>query len=231
MTESKTVLGKFYSFDNDSSKSILRTTQDESSELLLTANEDISPTNSELGGTDSIILENSKNLINIACTNARSLADKINSLITLFETNSLHFTILTETWLTPKLCPPRVLSDLTTGANLSFIRRDRGSRGGGVAVCYDPTKIRLSKLTIDNDTDKEIVCAVGNCCLTKRKIVILAVYLPPSMQASQLSAALETVVEYINKAKTKFPDPIVFLGGDFNNKNLGAVLTLSLIHI
>ena len=79
-------------------------------------------------------------VLNIACANARSIVEKINSLITLFEECGLHICILTETWLTKKLCPPRVMSDLVHGANIAFIRRDRGARGGGVAICFDPKK-------------------------------------------------------------------------------------------
>ena len=85
-------------------------------------------------------LSQDSSLLNIACTNARSLVQKIDSLITLFDENQLHIAMLTETWLANKHCPPRTLADLTIGANLNFIR-DRGSRGGGVAVCYNPTKI------------------------------------------------------------------------------------------
>ena len=75
-----------------------------------------------------------KDQLNLACTNARSIVEKIGSLVTLFDECGLHFTILTETWLSKKHCPPRVMSDLTHGANLNFIRKDRNTRGGGVAA-------------------------------------------------------------------------------------------------
>ena len=45
----------------------------------------------------SILPSPSKGLLNIACTNARSTVQKVNSLITLFDERSLHFCILTET--------------------------------------------------------------------------------------------------------------------------------------
>ena len=48
-----------------------------------------------------------ENLLSIACTNARSLVDKVNSLVTLFDENCLHFALLTETWLTSKACSKR----------------------------------------------------------------------------------------------------------------------------
>ena len=82
---------------------------------------------------DSLIANNT---LNLACTNARSVVNKIGSLVTLFEEMRLHFALLTETWLTSKVCSKRAMDDLTNGANISFIRRDRGTRGGGVAICY-----------------------------------------------------------------------------------------------
>ena len=65
-------------------------------------------------------------LFSLACTNARSIVEKISSLVTLFEECDLHVALLTETWLTARSCSKRQLEDLTTGANVSFIRRDRG---------------------------------------------------------------------------------------------------------
>ena len=133
--------------------------------------------------------------------------------------------LLTETWLTKKHCSPRVLSDLTLGANLSFIRRDRGSRGGGVAICFDPTRIRLSAFPVGKDIKGEIVCATGNSPLTKRKIALLSVYLPPALRVSEVEEILEGVVEVIDKLKVKFDDPILMVGGDFNKKSMLVLLT------
>ena len=120
----------FNIYDNE----ILRFNDDlfDSLNISLPSNND-NETNSSLS-FDQVLSED-RSLLNVACANARSLVDKIKSLITLFEENQLHIAILTETWLGNKHCPPRVMNDLTIGANLSFIRRDRGSRGGGLFVC------------------------------------------------------------------------------------------------
>ena len=91
----------------------------------------ISFSSNESSQNDINRLEMANNRINVACTNARSLVDKIDSLITLFEESSLHIALITETWLSPKHCPPRKMADLTVGSDLNLIRRDRGSRGGG----------------------------------------------------------------------------------------------------
>ena len=85
------------------------------------------------------------------------------------------------------------MDDLTVGADLSFIRRDRGKRrGGGVAICYNPTKMRLSRFPVPQNEGRklEIVCATGNTSITKRKIALVAVYMPPSIDARVLDLHL-----------------------------------------
>ena len=169
-------------------------------------------------------LANDTAKINFACANARSLVHKIGSLITLFEENSLHFAIITETWLSKKHCPPRMLSDLTVGSNITLLRKDRGSRGGGVAICFDPTKMKMNAYNAKN-TKGETVYAVGNSSLTMRKIVVVSVYLPPSMKVDEVDLVLEDIATNVDRLKLKFRDPIIFVGGDFNKKSLLTLLT------
>ena len=178
---------------------------------------EISETSSATDSEASFELSSQKNALNVACTNARSLVHKDDSLITLFEENNLHLAILTETWLTAKACPVRVMDDLASGSDIKLIRRDRGSRGGGVAVCYNPTKTRLTKFPIEcNRNDKvEIVAATGNCNLSQRKIVAIAVYLAATFAVQTRTRRLVTC-----DIKTRFPDAIIFTGGDFNKKKL-----------
>ena len=183
---------------------------------------------SSLNSEERTVLNSPVNQLNIACANARSIVEKIDSLIELSDINSLHFTILTETWLTGKHCPPRVLADLTTGANLSFIRRDRGSRGGGVAISYNPTLIRLANYPVKQVGKKqtELVCATGNCTITKRKIAVMSIYLPPSMKSDELEKGVQLVIDTADKIKTSFPDALFFIGGDFNGKNITQLTTV-----
>ena len=141
--------------------------------------------------------------------------------MTLFEENNLHIALLTETWLSQKHCSARTMADLMHGANISFIRRDRGSRGGGVAICYDPTKIRMSSFSCGvNASKSEVVCAVGNSPLTRRKIAAISAYLPPNLDANNVQAAILVITSTIDKLKSKYTDPIIIVGGDFNRKDL-----------
>ena len=117
------------------------------------------------------------------------------------------------------------MDNLTIGANLSFIRRDRGSRGGGVAIAFNPTRIRLSKLPFERDKKKEIVCAVGNCSLSKRKVALIAAYLPPSINAAELDGYIYSLVDMVDNIILKHPDAMIYVGGDFNKKDLSRFRT------
>ena len=153
-----------YVEDNDSPEQLRELSQGEEG-----MNESVVSFDTVDSSIDSSGLANDGNL-HFACTNARSIVEKIGSLITLFDESLLHFAIITETWLTTRLCPPRVLNDLTVGANISFVRRDRGGRGGGVAISYNPTKLRLNCFETSKNVIKgEYVAAVGSTSLTKRK--------------------------------------------------------------
>ena len=183
----------------------------------------ISSNNNTNDSSSYCALSQNGNLLHIACANASSLVEKIDSLICLFDNNQLHLAFLTETWLTNRTCPPRTMSDLTAGANLSFVRRDRGSRGGGVAVCYNPTKIRMNKFKFTSQyKEAELVCAIGNCQLTKRKIAALSIYLPPSLKAGELAGSIQALTDCVDQVLTKHPGALVVLGGDFNGKDLSA---------
>ena len=71
-----------------------------------------------------------------------------------------------------------------------------------------------------NNTKGETVYAIGNSQLTKRKIAVAAVYLPPQLRNAEVEEILKDIVENIDKIKSKHEDPIIFIGGDFNKKNL-----------
>ena len=51
-------------------------------------------------------------------------------------------------------------------------------------------------------------------------MAVLSIYLPPSIDASSLGNAFETLNGAVDKIRTKFPDAIIFVGGDFNRKNM-----------
>ena len=209
---------------NENIETLRNNTDCNENELCLSTNSFSSSSSSSSRNSD--LMSTSKDTLNLACTNARSVVEKVDSLVTLFEEMALHFVLLTETWLTQKHCSRRRMEDLTIGANVSFIRKDRGSRGGGVAICYNPTRMKLTRFTVPQTyLNTEIVCAVGNISLTKRKLALISVYMPPSLKKVDLDGYIYTLVELVDSIKTKYEDPVMFIGGDFNGKDLSRLLT------
>ena len=151
-------------------------------------------------GNDAVeeLIVNSGTLT-IACTNAQSVVEKVDSLVTLFEEMGLHFALLTETWLTHKLCSRRKLEDLTVGGNVSFIRKDRSTRGGGIAIAFNPTKTKLTKFAVpQNYLNTEVVCTVGSTPLSSRKIALISVYMPPAMKKADLDGYIYTLIDLVD---------------------------------
>ena len=93
-----------------------------------------------------------------------------------------------------------------------------------MAICYNPTKIRFTNLPVNTSKKTEVVCAVGSTCLSKRKIIAMSVYLPPNLTTNELDMAVNSMVECLNKAVTKYSDPILIVGGDFNKKDITGLL-------
>ena len=78
--------------------------------------------------------------------------------------NKTTVALLNETWLGKKdVHLGALLEDIDQANGISFIRRDRGSRGGGVAIAFDREKIDLKKVRLNSLKGKkfEIVAAMG----------------------------------------------------------------------
>ena len=81
---------------------------------------------------------------NTLLINCRSLNPKINSLVTNMKTNGSTVCMLTETWFQCKDKQlKQKLAEVEDAENIRFLRRDRNSRGGGVAIAYDHSKACL----------------------------------------------------------------------------------------
>ena len=80
--------------------------------------------------------------MNIALINCRSLKPKINSLKECFKMNKLAVSILNETWLYKNDSQAKkMFNSLLTEEKIAIIRKDRDSRGGGVAIAFDNKNI------------------------------------------------------------------------------------------
>ena len=162
-----------------------------------------------------------RNIFNMCLINARSLVFKLPSLLECLIEMETDVCIITETWLGKNAKIEQELEDFENQNQLLFIRRDRqdGRRGGGVAICYKTASIDMSRVKLP-PTKYEIVAAVGRRTGQRRKIVVLAAYLPPAMKANQVRRCLKDVNDSLVHIKQKYVDPYIAVGGDFNRLDI-----------
>ena len=133
--------------------------------------------------------------------------------------------VVTETWLKKNSETEDILRELSGGAHLELIRKDRaGRRGGGVAVIFDNRKARLTKYHIPGAT-QEIVCAVGKLTGTTKKTVVIAVYLPPNQTKKVTQDIIGVLADGVLKIKTELEDPYIIIAGDLNNRDLSSAFS------
>ena len=168
---------------------------------------------------------NFNNLFAFAVVNARSISAKIESLVDLFTETELSLACISETWLkNGRLLDSNIL-DLEESHGISFITKNRSGRGGGVAVAYDMGKMALKKVFAKICEPYEIVCCAGNTRGTKRKVVVISYYMPPSLKASETENMIGCIDDLIGRAKSEWPDPIIIVSGDANRRPVDNAFT------
>ena len=160
---------------------------------------------------------------NFINANARSLNNKIESLIELFNEYELSAAILTETWFKNGRNLNNELLDLECAEDISIIARNRSSRGGGVAIAYNNISLNMKEYKIPGNTF-EMVCAIGNTSKSQRKIAIVSIYVPPRQRVATTAKLKACLADGINKLKTSFDNPIILIGGDTNKRSLDKIL-------
>ena len=87
--------------------------------------------------------------LNSLLINCRSVKTKLSSLVENILTNETTFAVLTETWLYKgDKQIKKQLNDIFDEHSLGFIRKDRNSKGGGVAIMFDSKVCELKKLKL-----------------------------------------------------------------------------------
>ena len=114
--------------------------------------------------------------------NARSLKPKLESFIDCFSDSEAGVGVVSETWLEGE---GELVEELSEKYGIGFVSRprtrpaDNGVHYGGVAVAYRNEYCVLKKLELANPEDFEVLVTVGNIKGHRRKLVIIACYLPP----------------------------------------------------
>lgn len=167
--------------------------------------------------------------LNLALINCRSVKPKLNSLAECFNINKLSVALLNETWLY-QLDPQakKMLNDMLLEKKIAFIRKDRDSRGGEVAIAFDTSLMSLSKLslqTLKNKKKFEIVAARGKIRGHKQILTFFSCYVPPKFTKVESLEFMELLSIAIAEAKTG-SEGWIAIGGDWNNRQLELALEM-----
>ena len=156
--------------------------------------------------------------MNFVVTNARSISAKTQSIVDNFRELDLHFMLVSETWLRNGKNATEVEEKLHD-YGLKMISKNRGSRGGGVAIIFDTNRMVL-KEAFAFPSCFEVTCALGRCLHSNKKVVIISVYIPPKTDAGsflRLKVELREKLEQIRRQVGEFK---VFVGGDTNKRDI-----------
>lgn len=171
-----------------------------------------------------MVKEKELRLLNI---NARSVINKVDSLEVQLMQHDPHITVITETWLRSEIGDDEVFP-----VHYNVFRKDRTTRGGGVAVLVKPPTEAVILADIGN---LECLCLQITCW--DHSFILYACYRPPDAAPDYLATLQEHMSLFLNKK--------IFLIGDFNlpsidwvrlqtcnqaTKNENTVLNIMLAH-
>ena len=148
---------------------------------------------------------------------------------TITETDA-RIAVVTETWLrdSPELEEDR--TDLSAGAGLGMITRNRSDQAangvtyGGVAVLWQEGQCNLRIQKFKNPDDFEVLTCAGTIKGHSRKVCVVACYLPPNYARARAQAALDYIADTVTELKRKFTDPFLIVAGDFNQWKIDEAL-------
>ena len=142
-----------------------------------------------------------------ACCNARSIRNKVESVIDHAVGNDISLCIFTETWL--KDLDSVCIADLSSHGYLfkSFPRQSSRSGSGKGILFRDSLDVSL----VDGNEHESFELSEWILKTTNRSIRIVAVYLPPSSSASVFFDEFFLYLENI----VMCPEPLA-IAGDFN---------------
>ena len=162
-------------------------------------------------------------------TNARSLCPKIDSLIDNINELECTFAVITETWLNDGEYLEQGKLDLQDGEGLSIITRNRklGNRGvahGGVCVMARESRAKMAPFRFHNPGNFEVLPVVASLKGHTRKLLLVACYMPPSMNSESSTECMDLIVEVVHRAKGIYDSPHVVVCGDFNQFRIDRAL-------
>ena len=146
---------------------------------------------------------------------------KLDSLIETVEELDADVCFVTETWLTNSSRIEQRFTDLRDKLGYGFIRRDRpGERpAGGVGILFKESRIQMMRIKVP-PSEYEIVAAIGRRTGQRRKVLAIAMYIPPWYDAAKNAGCLEHANQVLRSLRNKYVDPYVMIGGDMNRREI-----------
>ena len=165
-------------------------------------------------------------------TNARSLLPKVGALVDAFDSLDLDAALITETWFKPGKDLQSRLDDLEGEHGIRVIHRSRDGRSrkaaGGVALAFKSGACNLRKRELKNRKEgQEILCMTGKIKKIPKRIAIFVVYVPPDMRAQNFRELCDTIMLEIAAVRLAMGNPVIYVGGDFNHRDIGPSLKLA----
>ena len=147
----------------------------------------------------------------------------------MFDELQLHFAVITESWLKDGDMLDRDVIDLEYGTDLKILYKNRPVRaararkvGGGVSIIYSKSRCSFRERRIASK-NFEIIMATGKVTGIDRSLMIIAVYIEPTMRVAALGELRELISDQVLKAKSSSngEGPLIYVGGDLNRRDLG----------
>ena len=150
---------------------------------------------------------------------------KIDSLLDCIAETEADVAVLTETWLRDAEVDGLVL-DLSEGSGLGLLTLNRapnenGVSYGGVAVVWRKSFAAFARVNLKNPSLYEVLVVAGSVKGHRRKVVIIACYLPPGYCRQRGGEALIYIEDAVMEMKRKYADPYIVVAGDFNQWKIG----------
>ena len=137
-----------------------------------------------------------------------------------------EFVMVTETWFKGSRKLNAELEDIKSATGIRLLCRHRpvrGSRGvvgGGVAIAFNNTRCSLKRKMLK--TEHDTICAVGKIAKIERQFAIFSVYVLPATKSKDFLQLCEDLAAALNDVRVSLRDPIIVIGGDFNNRDPSA---------
>ena len=97
-----------------------------------------------------------------------------------------------------------------------------------MGFAFNMSMCNFKARTLNHTTrEQKLVCAVGKVAKLGRQVVVFVVYVPPSSSAAYVAALAESLAMEIAAVKSAIKDPLIYVCGDFNCRDIGRELAVA----